>query len=238
MPQPIRARLVTSEPIADGVVDVRFDLVDPAEISFRAGQFTTLPVGKDPAGHDIRRSYSIASLTDETRSLRFIIRLLDQGVASDYWRALPLGAEVEMTGPHGFFTLEPAHTGDVLFAATGTGLAPLFPMLAELAQRREAGRREVYWGCRREEDLFVPGEVTAACAAAGATLHTYLSRPSDTWTGSRGRITGPVLEALPSLHDPTFYIVGNGSMIAELKRSLIARGIDRKKHIRTEAFFD
>ena len=47
-----------------------------------------------------------------------------------------------------------------------------------------------------------------------------------------------MLDALPSLTNPTFYIVGNGAMIAELKRSLIAQGIDRKKHIRTEAFFD
>jgi CDP-4-dehydro-6-deoxyglucose reductase len=239
MPQPIRVRLVEREPIADGVVDVRLDLVEPAEIQFRPGQFMTLPVGKDASGHDHRRSYSIASLPDQLRSLRFIIRILTHGLASDFWKSLPVGAEVEMTGPHGFFTLEPQHSGDVVFAATGTGLAPLFPMLAELSQRRqEALRRDVYWGLRQEKDLFLADEVTAACARAGARLHTYLSRPTDGWTGLRGRITTPVLEAVASLHDPTFYIVGNGAMIAELKRSLIDRGVDRKKHIRTEAFFD
>lgn len=238
MPQPISARLVQSEPVADGVADVRLELVAPTEVSFRAGQFMTLPVGKDAAGRDVRRSYSIASRADATDGLRFIIRILPQGIASDFWRNLPLGATVEMTGPHGFFTLDPQHTGDVLFAATGTGLAPVLPMLAELAQRPETGRRDVYWGLRREEDLFVPTEVAAACAEAGARLYTYLSRPSDSWPGARGRITPAVLAALPSLTNPTFYIVGNGSMIAELKRSLIASGVDRKKHIRTEAFFD
>jgi len=34
-----------------------------------------------------------------------------------------LGATVEMTGPHGFFQLVEQHAGDVVFAATGTGLA-------------------------------------------------------------------------------------------------------------------
>ena len=52
------------------------------------------------------------------------------------------------------------------------------------------------------------------------------------------RITGPVLEALPTLEQPTFYIVGNGAMIQELKSGLVARAVNRKKQIRTEAFFD
>jgi CDP-4-dehydro-6-deoxyglucose reductase, E3 len=238
MPQPIRARLASSEPVADGVLDMRFDLLEPAAMPFRAGQFMTLAVGKDATGLPVRRSYSIASRSDEPQSLRFIIRIVPQGIASDFWNALPVGAEVEMTGPHGFFVLDAQHAGDVVFAATGTGLAPVLPMLAELAARGEPGRREVYWGVRREEDLFLLDEVAAACAAAGAPLHTYLSRPSEGWSGRRGRITPAVLEAVPSLKDPTFYIVGNGAMIEELKRSLVARGIERKKRIRTEAFFD
>ena len=40
------------------------------------------------------------------------------------------------------------------------------------------------------------------------------------------------------LRAPTFYLVGNGAMITELKRELIARGVNRKLQIRTEAFFD
>jgi ferredoxin-NADP reductase len=47
-----------------------------------------------------------------------------------------------------------------------------------------------------------------------------------------------VLDALPSLASPTFYLVGNGAMINELKRELVARGVNRKAQIRTEAFFD
>jgi CDP-4-dehydro-6-deoxyglucose reductase len=238
MPQPVSLRLITRETIADGVVDTRFALLDPPTLPFRAGQFMTLAVGKDPTGRDVRRSYSIASRADAGDVLRFIIRILPQGVASDFWRDLAVGAQVAMTGPHGFFTLDPVHAGDVVFAATGTGLAPVLPMLAELATRQEPGRREVFWGLRREVDLFVPDEVAAVCADAGATLHTYLSGPQGAWSGERGRITDPVLTALPTWNDPTFYIVGNGSMINELKKALMARGIDRKKHIRTEAFFD
>ena len=238
MAQPFQARFVRRHQLADGILELVFDLTDPSVLPFRAGQFISMPVGKDPAGRDIRRSYSIASRSDLGHSLRFIVRLVAGGPASEYFLRLPLGTQVEMTGPHGFFVLHDQHPGDVVFAATGTGVAAVMPMLAELEQRPVSGRRLVYWGLRGEHDLFLVDEVAAACAAAGAELHTYLSRPSPAWTGQRGRITAPVLERLPGLRAPTFYLVGNGAMIEELKKGLVARGVDRKRQIRTEAFFD
>jgi CDP-4-dehydro-6-deoxyglucose reductase, E3 len=238
MAAPFSAYLFERKVIADGVVDLTFNLDSPQGLGFRAGQFVTLAVGKDAAGRDVRRSYSIASRSDQPHQLRFIIRIMTGGIGSDFFAALPIGAAIEMTGPHGFFVLDDAHAGDVVFAATGTGLAALLPMLAELAARPEGGRRTVYWGLRRESDLFVPEEVEQACAAAGATLLTYLSQPSAAWPGRRGRITSAILDAFPTFRAPTFYLVGNGAMIQELKRGLIERGVERKKQIRTEAFFE
>jgi CDP-4-dehydro-6-deoxyglucose reductase, E3 len=232
-------RLRSRATVATDVVDLVFDLVNPPKITFQAGQFVTLAVGTDEAGQPLRRSYSIASMGDQGEHLRFILRVISEGAASTFFTELPLGASVEMTGPHGFFVLAPHHPGDVVFAATGTGVAPVLPMLGELQRRKdEAGRRLVFWGLRHESDLFVPEEIQQACLATGASLQTYLSRPSAAWTGHRGRITAAVLEQLPSLQQPTFYLVGNGAMIAELKAGLVAAGIDRRKQIRTEAFFD
>jgi CDP-4-dehydro-6-deoxyglucose reductase, E3 len=238
MSQPLRARLERRSPCADGVVDLVLTMVSPPSLAFQAGQFVTLKVGVDAAGQDVRRSYSIASRSDRGATLRFIVRIVAGGPASDFWTGLALGAELDLTGPHGFFVLDQHHLGDVVFAATGTGVAPVVPMLAELETRGEPGRRIVYWGVRHESDLFLQDEITAACAAAGASLHVYLSQPGPDWTGGRGRITGAVLETLPDLVSPTFYVVGNGAMIDELKKGLVARGVDRKRQIRTEAFFD
>jgi ferredoxin-NADP reductase len=112
------------------------------------------------------------------------------------------------------------------------------PMLGELAPRAEPGRRRVYWGVREESDLFARDEIAALAARAGAELSIHLTAPGPSWTGARGRITPAILDALPTLMAPTFYLVGNGSMITELKRELVARGVNRKAQIRTEAFFD
>ena len=52
-----------------------------------------------------------------------------------------------------------------------------------------------------------------------------------------GRITRHVLAAVPTLDRPVFYLVGNGAMIRELRGELEARGIERRRHIKTEVFY-
>jgi ferredoxin-NADP reductase len=238
MAEPLRAALKSRTPLCEGIVDLHFALVSPQTLSFAAGQFVTLSVGTDARGVDLRRSYSIASSPKEGHTLRFILRLVPGGPGSDFFERLPLGAEVAMTGPHGFFVLDARHAGDVVFGATGTGIAAVLPMLDELAARGEEGRRFVYWGLRHERDLFLREQIEAACAAARTELRIHLSQPGPTWEGPRGRITNAIVTALPSLVTPTFYLVGNGMMITEVKRELMARGVERKKQIRTESFFD
>ncbi|HXU82762.1 MAG TPA: FAD-dependent oxidoreductase [Polyangia bacterium] len=238
MSGPITTRLRARSAVAADVYDLYFDVLTPPALIFRAGQFVTLAVGTDAQGQSLRRSYSIASMSDQGQSLRFLIRAIPGGAATEYFLRMPLGTDVPMTGPHGFFVLSAQHPGDVVFGATGTGVAPVLPMLGELRGRNEPGRRLLYWGLRQESDLFVVPEVEAMCQATATELFIYLSRPGEAWTGLRGRITAPILDALPGLAAPTFYLVGNGHMISELKSKLVAAGVDRKKQIRTEAFFD
>ena len=55
---------------------------------------------------------------------------------------------------------------------------------------------------------------------------------------TRGRIDQPIFDLLSSLQRPTFYLCGNGAMIRDVKAGLVERGVDRKRQIRVEAFFD
>jgi ferredoxin-NADP reductase len=243
---PLTATLEKRALIAPGIADLTFAMRNPAWLKFQAGQFVSIGVPPEQAaavaaatpGASVRRSYSIASPSAQGDQLRFIIRVIPEGAASEFLMLLPMGAEVRMTGPHGFFVLDPDHAGDVVFGATGTGVAAVMPMLPELARRPPRGRRLLYWGVRHEDDFFARGEIEALCREAGCELVLFLSDPQADWTGARGRITPALLDELPRLASPTFYLVGNGAMISELKRELVARGINRKKQIRTEAFFD
>jgi CDP-4-dehydro-6-deoxyglucose reductase len=224
--------------IADGVIEVGLDVIDAGKLNFRPGQFVTISFPAGGRGSEARKRLSIASLNEREDSLRFIVRLMPDAPGSDPFGTLAVGAEVRVTAPQGSFVLNERHEGDVVFAVTGTALAPVLAMLRELAERGDAGRRLVYWGLRRESDVFVPEEIAHRCACARATLHVYLSQPSPAWNGLRGRITDAVVGALPSLTAPTFYVVGNRAMVHELKDKLLERGIDRRKQIRTEAFVE
>ncbi|HEX2571762.1 MAG TPA: FAD-dependent oxidoreductase [Polyangia bacterium] len=238
--------VVTSiEGIADAVYEYVLTLpADDSQLTWRPGQFISLTCGKAPEGEPLLRSYSIAS-SPGTGEVRLVIKLIPGGAASRWLADLQVGAPVYFTGPMGFFVLELAHPGDIIFAATGTGLAPVVPMVRELLGRNETGHIHLYWGLRAQQDLFWEKEL-AALAHPRLSLHVHLSQPApapapattSVWTGNRGRITGPLLERLPGLHQPTFYLVGNGAMIRELKQALQERGVNRKRQIRTEAFFD
>jgi ferredoxin-NADP reductase len=244
VPAAFTAELVARQTIADNIAELSFALREPPKLEFKAGQFVSISIGPqapDTQPHP-RRSYSIASQSDAGEVLRFIIRVIPEGKASEFLMSLQLGTVVNMTGPHGFFVLDAAHPGDVVFGATGTGIAAVMPMLGELGRRRagggEAGRCLVLWGARQESDLFARTEIDGLAAQAAADLRVYLTAPGEGWTGGRGRITQALLDILPELSSPTFYLVGNGAMITEVKRELIARGVNRKAQIRTEAFFD
>jgi ferredoxin-NADP reductase len=244
MAGPLTAELSARTVIAPGIAELTFTMRSPERVAFRAGQFVSLALPAaavdEAAGSIPRRSYSIASQSDAGEQLRFIIRVIPEGKASDYLMTMPLGTTVAMTGPHGFFVLDTRHAGDIVFAATGTGIAAVMPMLGELAARPAAERRGVvvFWGMRQQADIFSRAEIESLAAAAGAELAIHLTAPGPDWTGGRGRITAAVLDRLPRLTAPTFYLVGNGAMITELKRELVSRGVNRKTQIRTEAFFD
>jgi CDP-4-dehydro-6-deoxyglucose reductase, E3 len=238
MAGPISTRLLRQSTLATDVLAFVFEILAPTDFTFCGGQFVTLSVGKDALGQPIRRSYSIASSPDDGKQLRLIVKLTAEGPAGGFFRALKLGDTIEMTGPHGFFVLDRSHPGDVVFAATGTGIAPVLPFLTELAGRKEIGQRFLHWGIRSEADLFGQDELEKLCSEARCKLSLHLSAPSGPWKGDVGRINQPVLDRLPMLHAPTFYLVGNGAMIRELKAALMAQGIDRKRQIRSEPFFD
>ena len=156
--------------------------------------------------------------------------------------SLPLGTVVNMTGPHGFFVLDPAHAGDIVFGATGTGIAAVMPMLGELGRRRASGERGAplhrhVGGPRGGRPVRARGDRALRRGRRRRSAHLP-DRPRSQLDRGRGRITAALLESLPQLVTPTFYLVGNGAMITEVKRELIGRGVNRKAQIRTEAFFD
>ncbi|MBI4509703.1 MAG: hypothetical protein HY698_08690 [Deltaproteobacteria bacterium] len=237
MPEKVgRAR--TKEEIAPDVLLVDVDMVEPKAMSFRAGQFLSLRLRSDG---ESRRSYSIASSPARSDGFQLVVKLVQGGGGSEFFRTLRPGDLLHFTGPMGFFTCELEHAGDAVLAVTGSGIAAALPMIEETLSRPpelEKGRVLLYWGLRRERDIYFRDRLdTLARESDRFAFHICLSQPESTWKGVNGRITQHVLTALPRLERPTFYLVGNGAMVRELKDGLVDLGVDRKKQIKTEVFY-
>ena len=232
------AELVRRAPLADGIDAFELRLAPPAPLAFRPGQFISLRVGEDAHGAAILRSYSIASSPGLDR-LTLVVRRIPGGAAGGWFDRLAIGVPVRFTGPMGFFVLELAHPGDVVFAATGVGIAPVLPMLDEALARDERGNVHLLWGNRHAADFFWHAELAErARAHPRLTVRRFVSREAPAGDLEAGRITRPLLALAPQLTKPTFYLVGSGAMIKDVKAGLVAGGVDRKRQIRNEAFFD
>ena len=90
--------------------------------------------------------------------LRFLIRRDPQGEVSGYLHELPVGAEIELRGPHLEYAI-PNDVDEVVFLAGGTGIAPALQVVHHLmvlssSSRDESPKVRILWANRRREDAL------------------------------------------------------------------------------------
>jgi ferredoxin-NADP reductase len=209
--------------------------LEEGPLSFRAGQWVDVHV-TTPQGPE-KRAYSIASDPREA-TLELSVTRVDEGLVSPVLCDLPLGAEIEIDGPHGFFTRdEPLLTSSpTLFVGTGTGLAPLRSMLSE-ALPREHPPLTLLFGCRSEADILWRSELEAwAAQYPNFRLEITLSRPDAGWRGRQGYVQTHVPELARALGAPQLFICGLNRMVSEVRAVCKQElGYDRKV-IHTERY--
>src|SRR5689334_8850385 len=147
------------------------------------------------------------------------------GRGSEYLFSLKLGDAVTFEGPQGSFHLH-ERTRDILFVATGTGIAPIRSMLLDLVHGGYAGMARLYWGLRTQRDLYYEKEFEALTARVSTFSFTIaLSRPAEDWEGHTGRVTGLVSEGVTSVKGLDVYVCGNHAMIRDVTQMIRARGL-------------
>ena len=190
--------------------------------TFHPGQYVNIAV----PGSGAVRSYSMASDPAQPSSLEFHIRLLPDGVMSNFVRRSDLaGASVEIVGPKGVFYLR---DGDdpVVMVAGGTGLAPMMAMLKTLAGSDRANLPIVLcFGVSRPCDLYGIEELRAlAKRLPNADLRMAMVEPEGAWPGHKGFVTGLLGQADVGTRTRA-YLCGPPPMIASARRQLRDFGV-------------
>lgn len=229
-----RGKIVGLDWVAPSVVQLTLQLPKTLRFGFTAGQYCRLQV----PGTDEWRSYSMANGEHEKSKLTFLIRILPDGVMSNYLRdAAKPGDVLEMEGPKGGFVLTPEYRPHILMAG-GTGLAPMLSMLSRLRMVRPAVPPILLlFGCTNVDQLFHLEELAArASLLPSLDVRTMLVDN----TGAPHVPVGNPVSALTAddiAPDSVAYLCGPPGMLRAAEEKLLTLGLGRHD-IRMEQFLD
>lgn len=223
-------RITSIEKLAPDVVRIYLRLPPAAVFSFIPGQYVEL-IG--PEG--VRRSYSIANPSFDEKHIELHIRAVDGGVMSDYWfNRAKANDLLRLNGPLGTFFLRDVADMDLIFLATGTGIAPVKSIVTALNKSAVTVRPKsvtVLWGGRTPEDLYFD---FGGLVQVGQFI-PVLSRAGQEWVGSRGYVQDVLLSKWPDLSNAAVYACGSIAMITSAKNALVQAGLS-SRHFFSDAF--
>jgi CDP-4-dehydro-6-deoxyglucose reductase len=223
-------RVHALEHLSEDVVKVMLRLPPDSRFGYHPGQYI------DAIGHGgLRRSYSIANAPAAHGMLELHIRYVAGGAMSDYWfERVKANDLLRLRGPLGTCFLRDIAGKDLVFLATGTGIAPIKAMLEGLASGgRECNPRtiSIYWGGRLPRDLYwSPHGIHVA--------HEFvpvLSRAGPDWSGARGHVQDVLMESQPDVSRAVIYACGSDAMIRSARRRLVDAGLPERAY-RSDAF--
>jgi len=207
------------------LVRIRFD----EKVDFAPGQYTSLKVSDD----GLRRSYSVASRPGE-RIIDLLVDVSPMGVGSKYLLGLQVGDEVEVLGFLGNFTIDiqaVEKARQIMFLATGTGIAPMKPMIEDLLYKKSfTGGLRLVWGVRHETDLFWLKEMdNLSRDYDNFKFDVVVSQPMEDWPGFRGHLGELVSELTQDWSKTLVYLCGSREMIAEAEKRLKEKGVPEEQ---------
>lgn len=230
-PKNYRAVLLCSRELAPETKHLEWEITAGGRFDFLAGQFISMKLHHD--GQELTRAYSIASAPDDGRRFDLCLNRVRGGVFSSYLCDLQPGAEMNFHGPHGFFFVQEPLPSNLVFIATGTGIAPIRGILQDLFGRGLAASSRVWllFGVRDPEKILYRSEFEQL-AGQHANFHFVptLSRPPAGWTGATGYVQEQLRQRFAGRRDFTAYICGLKTMVDDVRAILKNEfGLDRKQ---------
>lgn len=212
---------------------ITIKLIQPDMKPFRPGQFCSIRVAEG-----FFRAYSIASDYKNFSEYKFLVSVGHEGVGSNYFRNINIGDEVNFLGPNGHFFIKTPVSENIIFCATGTGIAPFIPMIEFLVDNKCDSKIAFIHGMKQETNFeyykSIHEEFKRKCPNFMSKF--YVSKPQ---TKSEhfnvGRTTDEIKKLDLSKHQEThFYLCGHPDMVQEITIYLLENGISEENIISEE----
>lgn len=216
----LSAKIDVIETIEADILRLVLRLPPSSKFKFLPGQYVNLIKG------DIKRSYSIANFPREDNKIEFYIRKYNGGLMSDYFFSKARSNDLlRLEGPLGtFFYRNNESIKDIIFLATGTGIAPVKAILEGFNEDSKYLNDKniwLFWGGRYQRDIFFNPKFNLK----NFIFTPVLSRENKEWQGEKGYVQDILLKQGIDFKNAVVYACGSNNMIISAKQLLIENNL-------------
>ena len=207
--------------LSKDVISVVLRLPPGSDFDYLAGQYISL---FGPSGE--KRSYSIASynLKDKGK-IELYIKLYEKGLFSEFFsNVAKVNDLMRLEGPLGTFFLRDHDVDNLIFLATGTGIAPIKGILESMKKNnltKKFSQILVYYGTRYKEDIFFNYK---DFVPSGVEFKLILSKLGK----DIKYVQDAVLADFKSLENTCIYACGSSNMIQSAHDKFLEYNLDSK----------
>ena len=207
----IPSKISVIEKLTDDVIKVVLRIPPNSNFNFNSGQYVNIIKG------NITRSYSIANSSDHKNQLEFFVKNYENGLMSAYFfKEAKINDLLRLEGPIGTFFLRDSSFKNIVFLATGTGVAPIKSIIEGLDKSYEQFQNKNFWvivGARYQDNLFWEPNLKNL----NIKYIPVISRPNNVWSGEKGYVQDIVLKQQIDLENSQVYACGSNDMINSAK---------------------
>jgi CDP-4-dehydro-6-deoxyglucose reductase len=200
------------------VIELELRIPPQSTFNYLPGQYVNFIKG------DYKRSYSVANY-NKFSNLVFFIKRYQHGLFSDYlFNEAKVNDLLRIEGPIGTFFLRHTDKKNIIFLATGTGIAPVKAILEEMNDDNTGRPNKnifLFFGGRFSKDLIWKPEFSNI----NVNFIPVLSRSELGWDGLTGYVQNILLSKSINLSDSVVYACGSENMINDSHKILIRNGL-------------
>ena len=224
-----RTRVEKIRDLTHDIKELTLRLLEPAEISFRAGQYVQFQTPEyELSSESVYRAYSCSSNPSRKDAVELEVRLVPNGICTTFvFQYMKEGDEITINGPYGDFFLRDTER-DIVFIAGGSGMAPIKAILSDMVEKGSTRKATYFFGAVSKRDLFLVEEMRELEKKLPNFKYVpALSgpKPEDNWDGETGLITEVLDRHLDSGENVEAYLCGSPGMIDASIAVLTKKGI-------------
>ena len=225
----IPSKINIIEKLTNDILKIVLRIPPNSNFNFNSGQYVNIIKG------NLTRSYSIANCSDHKNQLEFFIKNYENGLMSEYFfKEAKINDLLRLEGPIGTFFLRDSSFKNIVFLATGTGIAPIKSILEGLDKSHELYQNKNLWvivGARYKEDLFWEPDFNNL----NIKYIPVLSRQDNDWNGEKGYVQDIVIKKQIDLTDTQVYACGSNNMINSAKELFLKNNL-KENNFFSDAF--